>query len=178
MKWQRTAITADGEFLTRAEDGKRYIEGYFAKFGTRYLLWPNAWETVDRGAFNLDRDADVRALTNHDTLRVDDIGLWGRIELNEKDQDAVNAYERIARRDVTQCSFGFDIERESTEYRDAGEVIYHLESVRLYEVSICTFPAYEDTGVAARKAELEDMRKRKNEAWRQQTLRRLKGENQ
>lgn len=189
MKWQRTAVTMDGDFKTRAEDGKRYIEGYFAKFGTRYPLWDKAWETIDRGAFNLERDTDVRALTNHDTtlvlgrttagtavLRVDDIGLWGRIELNERDQDAVNAYERVNRRDVTQCSFGFDILMESQEYRDNGDVIFHLEEVRLYEVSICTFPAYEDTGVTARKAELDEIRKRKNDAWAQRTLARLKGE--
>lgn len=189
MNWKRTAITRDGEFQTREEDGKRYIEGYFAKFGTRYNLWPGAWETIDPGAFKLDRDADVRALTNHDTtlvlgrttaatltLRTDDVGLWGRIELNEKDQDAVNQYERVSRRDVTQCSFGFDILEENTEYREDGSTVFHLRDVKLYEVSVCTFPAYEDTGVTARKAELEEARRRKNEVWREQMLRRLKGE--
>ena len=191
MKWKRTAMTRDGEFLTRAEDGKRYIEGYFAKFGTRYQLWGDAYETVDQGAFHLERDRDIRALTNHDTtlvlgrttagtleLRVDDVGLWGRIEVNENDQDAVNAYERVARRDVTQCSFGFDILDESQEYRkDEGQTVFHLRDVQLYEVSVCTFPAYEDTGVAARQAELAEARKRRNEAWRLEQLRRLKGEN-
>lgn len=190
MKWKRTAITQDAEFQTRAEDGRRYIEGYFAKFGTRYQLWGDAYETVDPGAFHLERDLDIRALTNHDTtlvlgrttagsleLRVDDIGLWGRAEINEKDQDAVNLYERVARRDVTQCSFGFDILDESQEYRtDIGQTVFHLRDVRLYEVSVCTFPAYEDTGVAARKAELAEARKRKNEVWRLEQLARLKGE--
>ena len=191
MNWKRTAITRDGEFLTRAEDGKRYIEGYFAKFGARYQLWGDAYETVDAGAFHLERDRDVRALTNHDTtlvlgrttagtleLRVDDVGLWGRIEVNENDQDAVNSWERVNRRDVTQCSFGFDILDESQEYRqDEGQTVFHLRDVMLYEVSICTFPAYEDTGVAARKAELAEARKRKNEVWRREQLARLKGEN-
>ena len=191
MKWQRTAITRDAEFEVRAEDGKRYIEGYFARYGSRYQLWSDAYETVDPGAFHLERDSDVRALTNHDTtlvlgrttagtleLRADDAGLWGRVEINEKDQDAVNLYERVARRDVTQCSFGFDILDESQEYQqDEGQTVFHLRDVKLYEVSVCTFPAYEDTAVAARKAELADIRKRKNEDWQRRMLARLKGEN-
>lgn len=190
MKWKRTAITRDAEFEVRAEDGKRYIEGYFARYGSRYQLWGDAYETVDPGAFRLERDSDVRALTNHDTtlvlgrttagtleLRADDAGLWGRVEINEKDQDAVNLYERVARRDVTQCSFGFDILDESQEYRqDEGQTVFHLRDVKLYEVSVCTFPAYEDTAVAARKAELADIRKRKNEDWQRRMLARLKGE--
>lgn len=183
----RTAIQRDTEFTTRAENGKRYIEGYFAVFNSVYPLWDGAIETIDPGAFDLTRDTDVRALTNHDTtlvtgrttagtlqLRVDDIGLWGSIEINDEDQDAVNAWARVARRDVTQCSFGFDI-LEEYRVRENGVDVWHLRSIRLYEVSICTFPAYENTGVQARKQELADMEKRKREAWAADTLARLKG---
>ena len=123
MLCKRTAMTRDAEFLTReAEDGARYIEGYFAVFGGVYQLWDDVSETVDPGAFDLAADRDVRALTNHDTtlvlgrtmagtleLRTDERGLWGSVKINDKDQDAVNLYERVKRGDVTQCSFGFDI---------------------------------------------------------------------
>lgn len=187
MTYQRTAIQRDADFRTRAEDGKRYIEGYFAVFGGHYELWPGAVETIDPGAFDLTRDTDVRALTNHDTtlvlgrttagtirLRVDDIGLWGSIEVNDEDQDAVNAWARVSRRDVTQCSFGFDILDEYREIEDGVEV-WHLRSIRLYEVSICTFPAYENTAVQARKAELDQIKQRKRDAWAADMLARLKG---
>ena len=189
MTYERRAVALAGDFQTREADGKRYIEGYFAVFGGTYPLWDTAYETIDEGAFNLEADKDVRALVNHDTtlvlgrttagtltLRVDEHGLWGSVEINEDDQDAVNAYARVQRGDVSQCSFGFDILTEQIEQRDDGVTVWHLQRVKLYEVSVCTFPAYEETGVSARKAELADINKRKLESWRVNMLAKLKGE--
>lgn len=185
----RTAVTQDTEFQTRAEDGNLYIEGYFALFGSKYWLWDEAYETIEPGAFDLDRDTDIRALTNHDTtlvlgrttvgtlsLRIDERGLWGAVTVNQNDQDAVNAYERVRRGDVSQCSFGFDILAQDVEQREDGLTVWHLRSIKLYEVSVVTFPAYQDTGVTARKAELAEIRKRENEKWRADMLAKLKGE--
>lgn len=184
----RRAVSISTDFKTREEDGRRYIEGYFAVFNSFYELWPGAAETIDQGAFNLARDTDVRALTNHDTtlvlgrttaktlqLSVDDHGLFGIIEVNDADQDAVNAYERVKRGDVTQCSFGFDI-LDELPITENGETVWHLRDVKLYEVSVCTFPAYEDTAITARKAELETIKKRKAETWRRDMIKKLKGE--
>lgn len=189
MEYKRRAATLCGDFSTREMDGKRYIDGYFAVFGGVYPLWDDAYETIDVGAFDLEADTDVRALTNHDTtlvlgrttagtlkLRVDERGLYGSIEINENDQDAVNLYERVKRRDVTQCSFGFDVLTEQIEQRDDGVTVWHLQRVKLWEVSVCTFPAYEETGVSARKKELDEINKRKNELWKSETLKKLKGE--
>ena len=102
-------------------------------------------------------------MTNHDhtlvlgrttagtlTLRLDERGLWGSIRVNQADQDALNLYERVKRRDVTQCSIGFDILEERCETVD-GVTIFHIRRVTLYEVSVVTFPAYADTSVQARK---------------------------
>lgn len=187
-EWKRTGITRSAEFQTREADGQRYIEGYFAVFNSEYWLWDDAFETIDPGAFSLETDTDVRALTNHDStlvlgrttagtlqLRIDERGLWGSILVNDRDQDAVNAYERVRRGDVTQCSFGFDILQESVEHRADGMTVWHLQRVKLYEVSVCTFPAYEETGVTARKAEAEHIRQREMEAWRAAALARVKG---
>lgn len=189
MICERRAAPQSCDFETREIDGKKYIEGYFAVFGAIYPLWESGIETIDPGAFDLETDTDVRALTNHDTtlvlgrttagtleLRVDERGLWGRVEINDADQDAVNVYERVKRRDVTQCSFGFDILTEQIENRDDGITVWHIQRVKLYEVSVCTFPAYEDTGVVARKKELEEIEQRKAEKWRADMLARLKGE--
>ena len=187
--WKRTCVVRGAEFQTREADGSLIIEGYFAVFNSEYWLWDRAYETIDPGAFSLETDTDVRALTNHDTtlvlgrttagtlqLRVDERGLWGSVAINPADQDAVNLYERVKRRDVDQCSFGFDILEDGAEYRDDGITVWHLRRVKLYEVSVCTFPAYEATGVQARQAELEHVRQRKIEEWRAQALRRLRGE--
>ena len=188
MTYERRAIAHNAEFQTREADGNRYIEGYFAVFGSEYWLWPEAFETIDPGAFDLEADKDVRALTNHDTtlvlgrttagtleLRIDDHGLWGSILVNDNDQDAVNQYERVKRGDVSQCSFGFDILDQWMEQREAITV-WHIRRVKLYEVSVVTFPAYEETAVTARQAELENIRIRKLEKWRSDMTAKLKGE--
>lgn len=154
-----------GTFTARADDGgKKFIEGYFATFEGSYELWPGAVERIDRHAFDDVLGQDVRALDNHDpqfvlgrtaagtlTLRVDDHGLWGSIEINEQDTDALNAWARVQRGDVSQCSFGFNIGDEQRSQNSDGSVTYTIKKVsKLWEVSICTFPAYEETDVSAR----------------------------
>ena len=108
------------------------------------------------------------------TLRVDERGLFGTILINAEDQDACNLYARVKRGDVSQCSFGFDILQESVEHREDGMTVWHLQRVKLWEVSVCTFPAYEETGVQARKAEVETTRKRELDEWRSRMTARLK----
>lgn len=161
------------ELKTRAEgeDQGKYIEGYFAVFGKETELWPGAYEELAQGAFDNTMTSDVRALINHDTtlvlgrnkagtleLKVDNYGLWGRVKINEEDTDATNLYARVDRGDVNQCSFGFEIKAEETDWRDDGSVKWSITEVKLFEVSICTFPQYEETSVQARKAEVEQHR--------------------
>lgn len=189
MTYKRTALVRDSKFKTRAEDGNLYIEGYFAVFGSEYRMWENAIETIDEDAFDDTLADDIRALVNHDStlvlgrttagtleLRVDRVGLWGVITINQADQDAVNLYERVRRGDVSQCSFGFDIIDQSTEVMENGTTVWKLRKVKLYEVSVVTFPAYEDTSVVARKKDYDELQKRKREQWRADMMARLKGE--
>ena len=109
-------------------------------------------------------------------LRVDSHGLWGRIAINPNDSDAVNLYERVKRGDVDQCSFGFEILKEESDFRDDGSVHFTIREVVLYEVSVVTFPAYAETNVSARKQEVAEIQKRKLDAWKVTTRARLKGE--
>lgn len=189
MTYKRTALVRDSKFKTRAEDGNLYIEGYFAVFGSEYRMWENAIETIDEDAFDDTLDGDIRALVNHDStlvlgrttagtliLRVDRVGLWGSITINQADQDAMNLYERVKRGDVSQCSFGFDIVDQSTEVMENGTTVWKLRKLKLYEVSVVTFPAYEDTSVEARRKDFEQAEKRRKEEWRARMKNRLKGE--
>lgn len=189
MICKRTAVSTDTEFTTRAADGNLYIEGYFAVFGGKYWLWNEAYETIERGAFDGQTTGDVRALANHDTtivlgrttsgtltLRQDERGLWGSILINQADQDAMNLYERVRRGDVSQCSFGFDILDQEMEMLQDGIAVWHIRKVKLYEVSVVTFPAYEETSVQARKAEYESAREKKTNLWREVMRGKLKGE--
>ena len=89
----------------------------------------------------------------------------------------MNLYERVKRGDVSQCSFGFDIVDQSTEVMENGTTVWKLRKVKLYEVSVVTFPAYEDTSVQARKKDFDVLRRQKKEEWKANMLARLKGEN-
>ena len=119
-------------------------------------------------AYNHNHDL-VLGRTSAGTLTLEDreLGLWGSIKINPKDSQAMDAYERIKRGDITGCSFGFDIEKESTEVKDDGSVHWTIEKVNpLLEVSPCVFPAYEATSIAARERDLEEIKQRQTEAWR------------
>lgn len=184
----RQLRTISSEFNTRDDGGNLSIEGYFAVFGSVYEIAPGMSESIAPGAFDKTLSGDIRALINHDTtlvlgrtkagtlnLRTDNRGLWGHIDVNPNDSDAMNLYERVKRGDVDQCSFGFDIIDEETEFREDGSVHWTIKEVELYEVSPCTFPAYEETSIAARAKERDDLLKRKNEAWKEKMLKKLKG---
>ena len=184
---QRQTRTHSASFRTREEGGELRIEGYFAVFGGVYEMWPGATESIDPHAFDDALGDDVRVLVDHDTrlvlgrtaagtaqLRVDEHGLWGSVLINPEDTDAMNAYARNKRGDVNQASFGFDILEEDTECREDGSVHWTVKKVKLYEVSLCTFPAYQETELQARRADYAQMRKRQTEFWRNKQLERMK----
>ena len=179
--------TRCAEFSTREEGEERHIVGYFSVFNDEYELFPGATESVDPHAFDNALTDDIRALINHDTtlvlgrttagtlkLEVDNHGLRGDILINPDDQDAVNAWARVQRGDVSQCSFGFDILDEETEWREDGSVHWTIKAVKLYEVSVCTFPAYQGTEVSARQAQYADVKKRRLEVWKEKTRERMR----
>lgn len=171
-------------FNTREDGDTPHIDGYFAVFNSVYDIAPGMSESIAPGAFSQTLAGDIRALINHDTtlvlgrtkahtllLREDERGLWGDVAINPNDGDAMNLYERVKRGDVDQCSFGFDIIRQDTEVREDGSVHWTIREVELYEVSACTFPAYEATNISARAAERDDIRARDLAAWKE----RMKG---
>ena len=176
------------EFKVRDDDEKPTIEGYFAVFNSIYDMGWGMSESIAPGAFTKALSNDVRALINHDTtlvlgrtsshtleLREDSHGLWGKITINPKDSDAMNLYERVKRGDVDQCSFGFNIVSEETDFREDGTVHWTITEADLHEVSVCTFPAYEETAVSARKHDFDEIKKRQAEKWRSEMTTRLKG---
>ena len=88
----------------------------------------------------------------------------------------MNLYRRVQRGDVDQCSFGFFIESERRDVLPDGTVEYTIEKVRLVEVSVVTFPAYEETSVNARKRQEDDLRRRLLEEQRETLRKKLRGE--
>ena len=174
----RQMRTIASEFKTREDGEEKRIEGYFAVFNSNYEIMPGMSESIAPGAFEDTLGGDIRALIDHETmyvlgrnkagtleLREDAHGLWGSILLNPNDQDAMNLYARVQRGDVDQCSFGFDILEES-EVHENGNVHWTIEKVKLYEVSCCTFPAYAETSIQARKDDYKSIIERERQMWR------------
>ncbi len=184
----------------REEGGKKYLEGYFSVFNEPYKVFDGWEETIAPGAFGryLASGEDTKVLWNHNsdlvlgstanrtaTLNEDNIGLFGSVEMNENDQEALNGYARVLRGDVDGCSFGFDIARMEEWWDDDG--VYHTRITEvdpLYEVSPCTFPAYKGTSINARaqqdfeeiKKAFESAKAQKREDWKKDALKRLKGD--
>lgn len=190
MTEKRCLVNRQSRFKTRADEetGKKYISGYFAVFGNLYEMWPGATEEVDPHAFDEALDDDIRCLADHDSrivlgrniagtlmLKIDDKGLWGEVEINPNDTEAMNVYARVQRGDVNQCSFAFDVIEQEEQW--SGDAVHWiLKKVKLYEVSVVTFPAYEGTEVDARRKEVEKTKKRQAEAFKARMLQKLKGE--
>ena len=167
---------------------KKIISGYFIVFDTETELYPGVREEVSPDALVGVDLSDVKALIDHDTakvlgrtkantlsLSVDSKGLYGEIIVNESDQEAMNLYSRVQRGDVDQCSFGFEILNEEMIQNSDGTVKFIIKSINLYEVSVVTFPAYQDTAVEARSKQIEDAQKRTLQARKDELKEKLNG---
>jgi len=165
---ERRVIASAPELRAEAEqDGlPRRLVGYAAVFDKPALIGKGKLrfrERIAPGAFTKTiQEADVRLLVNHDpspvlartkngTLRLaeDDIGLRVEAHLDVDNPDVVSVVRQIARGDVDQMSFAFDVIREEWNMEvDPPERV--IREVRLWDVSVVTFPAYKETTVHVR----------------------------
>ena len=185
----RQVRSVETKFETRDDSEELRIEGYFAVFNSNYEIAPGMSESIAPGAFSRTlQGGDIRALINHDTtfvlgrtkahtleLHEDARGLWGSVAINPNDSDAMNLYERVKRGDVDQCSFGFMIVSEESDFREDGSVHWTIKDVYLFEVSACTFPAYEETSLSARTSERAELESRRLAVWKEQAKNKLTG---
>ena len=168
----RTMRSRHTDFTTRAaEDGSLHLAGYFVVFNQPYYMDDWTEEVIKPGALDNADMSDVRALTDHLThlvlgrstvntlsFSIDETGLYGDIVINPADSDAMNLYARNQRGDVDQASFGFD--ESDVRYVDlpGGRVRREIWGIsKLWELSVCTFPAYEQTHVEARSRIQEEV---------------------
>ena len=151
----------DADFEIRAEgDGMTFV-GYAAKFNSRSENLGGFVETIERGAFSrsLRSRNDVKLLVNHDSGRVlassraktlrlyeDEIGLKVEADLPNT-SDGRDMAELLRRGDLNKMSFGFSVQKDSWNNEMTERT---LKSVRLFEVSIVAFPAYEETEAMVR----------------------------
>lgn len=162
-----------GEVRAKGEEseGPTKIVGYAAVFNdpAKILMrdskgkYVEVTEEVAPGAFDGVMGDDVRALFNHDpnfilgrtnsgTLRleVDERGLKYEIDVPDT-AIGRDLLKSIQRGDISQSSFGFEIEADEWSASESGEDRRVITRVgRLYDVSPVTYPAYATTEAAAR----------------------------
>jgi HK97 family phage prohead protease len=171
---ERRTFQLDRAGLRAAGPGSRF-KGHAAIFGERTWIGPERfgfWEEVVKGAFDraLQED-DVRFLLEHDprwvlgrtaanTLRLstDKRGLVVDADLPDTTY-AADAAVSMERGDLDQMSFAFavrdDGENQGEEWSRLkdGTDLRRLTDLRLYDVSLVAYPAYEGTDAALRACE-------------------------
>lgn len=156
----------EGEYR-EADDGAPKFRGHAAVFNRRAWIGPKRfgfWEQVAPKAFERSiGEADVRFLYNHDpdallattaskTLRLseDGRGLFTDADLDPDDVDAQRVIPKLRSKKLRHMSFAFETVRDAWEVLEDGTELRTLQELKLYDVSVVTFPAYDDTDAALR----------------------------
>lgn len=172
--WTIERRFVESEMEVRTSHGRTYMAGYAAVFDARSGNLGGFYEEVASSAFTKTiREADVRALQNHDPnlvlgrtkngslkLSADDKGLYYEVE------PADTSYARdlrilMERGDVDQSSFAFRMIDDDWRLENDDTPIRTLKEVALVDVSPVTYPAYEDaTSGVIRELAMEGLAKR------------------
>lgn len=157
---QETRSVAYTTLELRADDDSDTLVGYAAVFDAPSEPMPFT-EFVRRGAFakTLNDGADVRLLVDHEgvplartksgtlVLEEDERGLRVEAKLDPMNPDAQRVLSAMRRGDLSQMSFAFKTVKDSWS-KDRS--VRELKEVQLFDVSVVTYPAYEDTIVSLR----------------------------
>ncbi len=148
----------------RAADDDRRLVGHAAVFNSRSVDLGGFVEVIQPGAFATSlKSDDIRALIDHQGIAIartgngtlklseDKTGLLAEIDLPDTTAGR-DIHASVKRGDVDGMSFGFSVRDGGQMFTEdeSGMTIRTLTDIRLFEVSVVTFPAYPDTAVAAR----------------------------
>lgn len=177
-KPREVRATSGAEFR-ELTDGQVRLAGYASVTGVGYRVndWAGEYtETVRRGAFgkSLQEAQDVRLLVNHDgvplarttsgTLVLREVtepglypqgrgqtGLWAEATLDPASPLVQTLRSAMNRGDMSEMSFGFQVTKQewSKDYAERDVL-----EVRLFDVSVVTYPANPATSVQLNSARL------------------------
>lgn len=154
----------------RDDGGDPVLDGYASVTDSPYDVrdWLGDYtETITRGAFakSLAERDDVRLLFNHDGLPLartsagtlhlgeDDRGLHVEAPLDRRSSLANDVMIAMERGDLREMSFAFAATRQ--EWNE-DYTLRTIREVRLYDVSVVTYPANDATTVKLRNAQNVD----------------------
>lgn len=144
------------------------VEGYALKFNTESRNLGGFIETITPEALEGVDLSDVRCFLDHDSskllgrtssgtlkLNVDETGLYFRCILPNTSVGR-DAMELVTRGDLNQCSFGFTVEKD--KWAKGNDIM--MRSINkignLFEISLVSIPAYDDTDVRVATRSLEE----------------------
>lgn len=128
-------------------------------------------EIIDEGALAETDLRDVRFLVNHNTDMIPlarsrnnnanstmqmkvipNVGMFIRVDLDtENNADSRSLYSAVDRGDISGMSYMYIVDKDSWEDLDTDHPTRHIQSIsKVFEVSACTFPAYEATSIQTR----------------------------
>ena len=151
------------ELRVSGDDEEPVIEGYAAVFGVWSEDIGGFTEMIRKGAFSKTlKEADVRGLWNHDVNYVLGRTKSGTLSLEEDDKGlkirnqppkttwANDLQVSMKRGDVNQMSFMFQTMRDEWDQSDPKNIKRELIELKLFDVSVVTFPAYPQTAAHVR----------------------------
>ena len=166
------------ELRTQSSGGEKIIEGHAAVFNQQTQIGDSFIEVIERGAFDGCDLADVALFVNHNqasiplartvsgtlTLHVDNIGLAIRARLDvENNRSAQELYSAVERGDLKGMSLAFTVSSDDWADLDSALPTRRIKKFeRIFEVSACTYPAYEGTDLYARGEETLKAARRKS----------------
>ena len=166
---RRTFIVSEFRMEDGGDGKMPQIRGHAAVFNQpseEMGGWMSFREQIAPGCFKDSIAADdIRALFNHDPNFVLGRNKAGTLKLNEDSHGlkvditppdtgwARDLVKSIERGDISQMSFGFDVQEDTWDFKRDKEgepALRTLKKVRLFDVSPVTFPAYPQTDVNTR----------------------------
>ncbi len=119
-------------------------------------------EAIDLRAFFDHDPAKVLGRQSAGTLRTEATAQGLSVEIDPPSvTDPPNLMESIARGDISGMSFSFRVMPNGEEWKREGErIVRHVTDMRVYEVSIVSMPAYEQTDVEVALRQLRDFEAR------------------
>lgn len=154
--------TADLKIINRSEGEEGYfVEGYASTYKPYVLFREDGVdysEVIDRHAFDetdmsdvvfrIDHEGPVYARTSNNLieLKVDDIGLFSRIDLGQTEK-AKELYRDIELGNYPKMSFAFSVADGGDEYDPKTHTRTIKNIKKLYDVSAVSFPANPDTRI-------------------------------
>lgn len=161
MNKKKLVILRSEQFAS-SDDNEMAVSGYFAVFDQPTEIYPGENEVIKKGAFTESlKKEEVVALWNHDSQKVlgrtsndtldleeDDHGLKGTLHIAPTSYGK-DVYQLIKRGDLAGCSIGFFVDDYQDIAKD-GAVTHEITKAQLLEVSVVTWPQYEQTEIAVR----------------------------